>query len=60
MRMKWTQLLLRLVVSFFLFLFSLSIDFHCKKKGLCYHFIDDVCVRVCAEAGVKDSFFFCA
>ena len=30
------------------------------KKGTCYHFIDDVRFRVCAEAGLKDSFFFVA
>ena len=42
--------------SFFLFV---SIDFD-WKKGPCYHFIDDVRFRVCAEAGLKESFFFFA
>ena len=64
MKMKWVQLLSRsffffsfLFLSFFFF-FLLFIDFHCQKKGTCYHFIDDVRVRVCAEDGLKDSFFF--
>ena len=33
-------------------------DFHYQKKGTCYHFIDDVRVRVCPEDGLNDSSFF--
>ena len=52
MRMNWTQLLSSFFLSFFFFP-SIFI----AKKGATYHFIDDVRVRVCAEAGLKDSFF---
>ena len=46
MKINWAQFL----SSIFFF----SVDFHCKKRGTCYHFIDDVRVRVCAaEAGLK-------
>ena len=38
----------------------LFIDFHCQIKRNLLSFIDDVRVRVCAEDGLKDSFFFCA
>ena len=90
--MKWTQLLLRLLVSFhrhsrwlyiqqqsssfsnkndcwktknsvvtsffsFFSFYGFPSIFIAKKKGTCYHFID-VCVRVGAEAGFKDGFFF--
>ena len=45
--------------NFFLFFFFFAFHrFSLPKKGTCYHFIDDICVRVCAEAGLKDSFFF--
>ena len=54
MRMKWAQLLF---CSFFFF-FCFSSIFIAKKTGTCYHFIDDVRVRVFAEAGFKDSSFF--
>ena len=42
--------------SFFWFFFV----FHqfSSQKRVCYHFIDDVRVRVCAEAGLKDRLFF--
>ena len=55
MRMNWAHLL-----SGFFCLFVYHQFFHRKKKRVCYHFIDDVRARVCAEAGLKDSFFFCA
>ena len=51
MRMNWAHLL----SVFFLFVFH---QFSSKKKRVCCHFIDDVRVRVCAEACLKDSFFF--
>ena len=60
MRMSWAQLL---PSSFFFFFFFFFFDFHrssLPKKGTCYHSIDDVRVRMCAEDGIKDSFFFCA
>ena len=44
------------VVSYFFFL---SFAFHRRKKP-CYHVIDDVCVRVCAKAALKDKPFFFA
>ena len=50
--MKWVQL----ISSTFFFTFHLF-SLQKKEKGTCYHFIDDVHVRVCAEAGLIDSFF---
>ena len=68
MRMKWAQLLsssffffLSFFLSFFFFPFFFFFAFHrfsLPIKGTCYHFIDDVRVRMCAEDGLKDSFFF--
>ena len=57
--MNWAQLLSCVFFFFFFFCF-LSIFRSCKetKEAPCYRFIDDVRVRVCAEAGLKDSFFF--
>ena len=55
--MKWAQLLSG---RFFFFFCFPSIFIAKKRKGTCYHFIYDVCVRVCAEAGLKNSFFFFA
>ena len=42
-------------ISFPVFFFA----FHqfSSQKRVCYYFIDDIRVRVCAEAGLKDSFF---
>ena len=56
MRMKWAQLLSSSFFSF-LFLFFAFHQFSLQKKGTCYHFIDDVRIRVCAENGRKDSIF---
>ena len=66
MRMKWAQLLscsFFFFLPFFLFLFFSFFFFAFHRfslpiKGTCYHFIDDVRFRMCAEDGLKDSFFF--
>ena len=66
MRMKWAQLLSSsfFFLSFFFFSFSFFSFFFAFHRfslpinGTCYHFIDDVRVRMCAEDGLKDSFFF--
>ena len=51
--MNWAKLL----SSTFFFCFP-PILIAKKKEGTCCHFIDDVRVRACAEAGLKDRFFF--
>ena len=63
MRMKWAQLLSStffFFLSFFFFFFFAFHRFSLPIIGTCYHFIDDVRVRMCAEDldGLKDSFFF--
>ena len=49
MSMNWAQLLCS---SFFLSFLRFSL-----KKMTCYRVIDDVCVRVCAEAALKEKVF---